>query len=314
MSFSGQIKEELSKNISSARHCQIAELAAIIQYGGSLTLKNDGNCLLKIQTENKYVARKCCILWKKTFKMNADIAVRHNVHPTGGLIYVVQTEHQALIRKCLDMLKISVMDMVEQDVNCITDARLLKNSCCKRSFLRGAYLSIGSMSDPNKSYHLELVCVDEAHAAHLIGLLRDFGLEAKMVMRKKYYVVYLKEGENISDFLSVVEAYQGMMEFENARIVKDMRGMVNRKVNCEIANINKTVSAAARQVADIKLIEAHGGLDRLPEQLAEIAYVRLENPESSLEEIGKLLSPPVGKSGVNHRFRKISEFAKELRD
>lgn len=313
MSFSGQIREELSKNTNTARHCQIAELAAMIQYGGMLTLQNDGSCLLKIQTENKYVARKCVSLWKKAFHLSADILVRRSIHPKGGMIYIIKTDFQPLIQKCMDMLKISLLDMAEKEINCLTDARLIKNSCCKRAFLRGAYLMNGSMSDPNKSYHLELVCNDESHAKQLIDLLHDFGLDAKYVMRKKYYVVYIKEGENISEFLSVVEAHQGMMEFENTRIVKDMRGMVNRKVNCEIANINKTVSAATRQVNDIKLIEAHGGIEQLPDQLVEMAYVRLENPQSSLEELGKLLNPPVGKSGVNHRLRKISEYAKELK-
>lgn len=313
MSFSGQIKEELSRNFSTARHCQIAELAAMIQYGGSLTLKNDGSCLLQIQTENKNVARKCFTLWRKTFKINADIIVRRSIRPKGGWIYLVQTDHQMLIQTCMDMLKISLIDMAEKEINCLTDARLIKNSCCKRAFLRGAYLMNGSMSDPNKSYHLELVCHAKSHADQLMDILLDFGLSSKYVLRKKNYVVYLKEGENISEFLSVIEAYQGMMEFENARIVKDMRGMVNRKVNCEIANINKTVSAAARQINDIKWIQAHGGLEQMPDQLVDMAYVRLEHPESSLEELGKLLSPPVGKSGVNHRLRKISEFAKELK-
>lgn len=313
MSFSGQIKEELSKNNTTARHCQIAELAAIIQYGGFLSLQNDGSCLLTIQTENKYVARRCFTLWKKTFKINADILVRRAMKPQGGLIYLIQIEHQQLIQKCLEMLKISILDMAEQHVNCLTDMRILKNACCKRAFLRGAYLMIGSMSDPNKSYHLELVCMDERHATHLIDILHNFDLDAKSVLRKKYHVVYLKEGENISEFLSVVEAYQGMMEFENTRIVKDMRGMVNRKVNCEIANINKIVSAATRQVTDIKFIMQHGGLEQLPPALVEMAQIRLQYPESSLEELGKLLNPPVGKSGVNHRLRKIGEFANELR-
>ena len=314
MSFSGEIKEELLRVESSARHCRIAELAAFFQFGGYLKQTEDGRSILKIQTENQIVARKCFTLWRKTFKINADVIVRRNREQKSGMTYLIQTDHEALTERLLDMLKADKKSLSGGRGYSVTDGRLLKNSCCKRAFLRGAYLSVGSMSDPNKAYHLELVCTDERQAMQIKGLLWDFDLEAKVVLRKKYYVVYLKEGENISDFLTIVEAHQGKLEFENTRIVKDMRGMVNRKVNCEVANINKTVNAAAKQIAAIRYIQEHGGLVQLDPQLLEMAYVRLENPDSSLEELGKLLKPPVGKSGVNHRLRKIKEFANGLKD
>ena len=311
MSFSGKIKEELLGTVSSARHCQIAELAAIVQFGGRLE-KGEFGSTLKVQTENRIVAQKCFALWKKIIQLPPDSMVRYHPVQKGSMTYMIYVCQEEMILRLMEMLKIDPEAFVVGRGGYVTDARLLKNSCCKRAFLRGAYLSVGSMSDPGKSYHLELVCGDERQAMQLIGLMRDFELDAKMVQRKKYYVVYLKEGEYISDFLNIIEAHQGMMEFENTRIVKDMRGMVNRKVNCEIANINKTVSAAARQVLAIKYIQEHGGLEQLSEQLLQMAYVRMENPESSLEELGKLLNPPVGKSGVNHRLRKINEFAEEL--
>ena len=311
MSFSGKIKEELLTAGSSARHCQIAELAAIVQFAGRLE-KGESGSGLKIQTENRIVAQKFFTLWKRTFQMSADITVRYHPAQKGGMTYLIYVCQEEMILRLMEMLKMDPAVFDADRGGYVTDARLLKNSCCKRAFLRGAYLSVGSMSDPGKSYHLELVTGSERQAQQLIGLMRDFELDAKMVQRKKYHVVYLKEGEHISDFLNIVEAHQGMMEFENTRIVKDMRGMVNRKVNCEIANINKTVSAAARQLSSIKYLQEHGGLKQLPGQLEQMAYVRLENPESSLEELGKLLDPPVGKSGVNHRLRKINEFAEAL--
>lgn len=300
--------------VPAARHCQIAELAAFMQFGGCLEKGPQDRLILKIQTENRYVAQKCFTLWRKTFKIDADITVRRSCAQRGSVTYVIHTQHEGVAGRLTETLKITRTDLLHGRGYSMTDPRLLKNGCCKRAFLRGAYLSAGSMSDPEKSYHLEFVCTDERQAGQLMSLLQDFGLDAGMVRRKKYYVVYMKEGENISEFLAIVKAHQGMMEFENARIVKEMRGMVNRKVNCEVANINKTVNAAARQVADIKYIQKHGGLGQLPDSLAEAAYVRLEHPDSSLEELGRLMNPPVGKSGVNHRLRKIKEFANELKD
>ena len=174
-------------------------------------------------------------------------------------------------------------------------------------------MAVGSMSDPYKSYHLELVCGLQAQAEQLLKILHDFSLDAKMIIIKKYHVVYMMEGENIADFLNITEAHKALMEFENTRIYKGMRNMVNRKVNCEAANITKTVNAASRQIEDILYLQKHYGMEKLPENLREMAEIRLEYPESSLQELGKFLNPPVGKSGVNHRLRKLSTLAEELR-
>ena len=190
----------------------------------------------------------------------------------------------------------------------------LQSSCCKRSFLRGAFLTSGSMSDPNKSYHFEIVCDEAPLAEQLRELMLSFGLDGKVVERKQHYVVYLKEGSQIVDVLNVMEAHVALMEFENVRIMKDMRNSVNRKVNCETANINKTVSAAVKQTEDIKYIQDANGLDKLPEGLKDVALTRLAYPDATLKELGELLEHPVGKSGVNHRLRKLSEIAEKLRD
>ena len=302
MSFSGQIKEELAQVISSPRHCQLAELAALVQFCGHI--EEDGSLL--VQSENPLVIRKCFTLLKKTFKIEA--VAKSQMQTQNYRLFV--TGEDAF--RVLEALKIC--DTAEHlMMRHLTDPVLIKNSCCKRAYLRGCYMAVGSMSDPYKSYHLELVCGLQAQAEQLLKILHDFSLDAKMIIRKKYHVVYMKEGENIADFLNITEAHKALMEFENTRIYKGMRNMVNRKVNCEAANITKTVNAATRQVEDIRLIREKMGLEGLPEPLRQMAYVRLENPQASLGELGKLLDPPVGKSGVNHRLRKLGELAKELK-
>ena len=302
MSFSGQIKEELAQVISSPRHCQLAELAALVQFCGHI--EEDGSLL--VQSENPLVIRKCFTLLKKTFKIEA---VAKSQMQTQNYRLFVTGEDAFRVLEALKICDTAGHLMMRH----LTDPVLIKNSCCKRAYLRGCYMAVGSMSDPYKSYHLELVCGLQAQAEQLLKILHDFSLDAKMIIRKKYYVVYMKEGENIADFLNITEAHKALMEFENTRIYKGMRNMVNRKVNCEAANITKTVNAATRQVEDIRLIREKMGLEGLPEPLRQMAYVRLENPQASLGELGKLLDPPVGKSGVNHRVRKLGELAKELK-
>ncbi len=196
----------------------------------------------------------------------------------------------------------------------IVDEALLKESCCIRAYIRGAFLASGSIADPEKGYHFEIVTSCEKKAEQLIAQLDVFGIEAKSIERKGHVVVYIKEGSQIVDVLNVMEAHNALMELENIRIVKELRNSVNRQVNCETANINKTVNAAIKQVEDIKFIQAQIGLDELPIQLREAAILRLEYPEAPLKELANLMNPPVGKSGINHRLRKLCQIAEELRD
>lgn len=179
---------------------------------------------------------------------------------------------------------------------------------------RGAFLSAGSISDPEKFYHFEITCASMRKAKQLQGLMASFDIEARIVLRKRYFVVYVKEGSQIAELLQIMEAPVALMELENIRIVKEMRNSVNRQVNCETANINKTVSAAVKQMEDIRYIQDTIGLESLPENLQEMARVRLERPEATLKELGEALEPPVGKSGVNHRLRKLSLMAEDLRE
>lgn len=287
MSFSSKVKEELSKECNSPRHCCIAETAAIISMCGKVIFDEKDHVRIEIHTENVTVARKYFTLLKKTYNIDTDVKI---------------SEEQMC----------SVIDKIG-DLSEPVSPLLIKNSCCQRAFLRGAFLCIGSMSDPQKSYHLEFVCTDEDKARQLQSVIQGFDIEAKIVLRKKYYVVYLKEGSGIVDLLNVCEAPVALMKLENLRIVKEMRNSVNRRVNCETANITKTVNAATRQIEDIIYIRDHYGLENLPEPLSQMAEARLENPDAPLKELGEYLDPPVGKSGVNHRLRKLSELADRIR-
>lgn len=312
MSFSGNVKEELSHHLGSARHCRIAETAAIISICGGVMIDSRGRYSLKIHTENLSVARKCFTLLTKTFNIRTDIAIRTNRMKGSVSYYIVVKEHDAALRILQATKLIDQYGEVEEELSVVRNI-VIQETCCKRAFIRGAFLASGSMSDPEKSYHFEIVCATREKAEQIQKIMKCFELDGKIVLRKKSFVVYLKEGSQIADVLNVMEAHVALMEFENVRILKDMRNTVNRKVNCETANINKTVSAAVKQIDDIRYIQETKGLDKLPEGLKDMALTRLTYPEASLKELGSLLIPPVGKSGVNHRLRKLSEMAEELR-
>ncbi len=289
MSFSAEVKAELEKVIPGSRHCQLAELAAIVHFDGGIVTREKEKTEIVLHSENDVAFRKYFTLLKKTFIIGTDTA------------------------KVLQALKLfdgeKQIRTLKEGVNPV----LVKNSCCRRAYLRGAFLCIGSMSDPQKSYHLEFVCEWETQALQIQEMIRSFDLDARIVKRKRYHVVYLKEGAGIVDLLNVMGAHLSLMNLENLRIEKEMRNSINRQVNCETANIAKTVNAANKQIADIELLEKHYGFSNLPENLREMAMVRLAYPESSLQELGGYLNPPVGKSGVNHRLRKLSEIADRIR-
>ena len=312
MSFSGMVKEELSRQIGTARHCRISELAALIGFCGRLEHFPQGE-KLKLQTENETVARKCFTLLQKTFNIEKEISVRENSHLKRVKVYVLEISDPEEIREILQATKL-IADSKFCDTLILQDMLVVQQSCCKRAYIRGAFLASGSISDPEKGYHFEIVYPDERKAQQLQTIIRSFSVDAKIVQRKKSYVVYVKEGAQIVDMLAVMEANVALMDLENIRILKEMRNSVNRKVNCETANINKTVNAAVKQMEDIKLIQQVMGFEQLSDGLAQIAELRMQYPEATLKELGMMLSPQVGKSGVNHRLRKLSALADELRE
>lgn len=312
MSFSGKIKEELARQMSPSRAGQIAESAALICMCGAVAIDKNGMYSLKIHTENLSVARKCFTLFEKTYNIKNDVALRRNTQKGTISYFVIVKAHSDAWRVLREIHLLNAFGEIEEELD-VDKNVLLGERSSRRAFLRGAFLAAGSMSDPEKSYHFEIACATNEKAEQIRQVMQSFSLDAKIVQRKKYYIVYLKEGTQIADALNVMEAHMALMEFENVRILKEMRNEVNRKVNCETANLNKTVSASVKQIEDIKFIQEKTGLDKLPDALKDIALARLNYPEASLKELGELVTPSVGKSGVNHRLRKLSEMADKLR-
>ncbi|MBQ8625094.1 MAG: DNA-binding protein WhiA [Agathobacter sp.] len=277
MSFSSDVKVELAKQYSKSQHCQVAELAAMIMQEGRISMKP---MELSFESENPMLMEKYAILMKRAFSI--DISTPLSGEDCKRIVEAIQGLY-------------------------------LEKMCCKRAFIRGAFMASGSMSDPNKAYHFEIVCRTPEQAQRLQELMAEFETEPKIIERKNHYVVYLKDGSQIVDMLNVMEAYVSLMNLENVRILKEMRNSVNRQVNCETANINKTVNAAVKQIADIELIRDVIGFDNLPAPLREMAQVRLEHREAPLKDLGAYMNPPVGKSGINHRLRKLAAIAEDLR-
>lgn len=310
MSFSMDVKEELFGVNVSARHCKIAELSALVVQCGKIDVDKSGHLHIKLQTESGYVARKCSLLFKKLCQVPVFVSVRTAKGRTSHAQYLLEIQGDASVKKVAELLKLKVTG---KEGALRTDGMVYVHTCCKRAFLRGTFLASGSISNPQKSYHFEISETVAERAEQLVALIRSFEVDAKSIVRKSYHVVYVKEGEQVSELLNIMEAHRALMEFENVRIVKDVRNSVNRQVNCETANLNKTVNAARKQYEDIVLIRDKAGLHTLSEALEEVARLRLEYPEASLIELGEMLSPKLGKSGVNHRLKKISEYAESLR-
>ena len=295
MSFSSIVKEELSKKISSARHCQIAELAAIYSFCGSFVQKNKENSYIFFNFENVLVANKCFTLMKKAFTIYS------------GCDFVNQIAYDE------KSLTISVNDkeLCEKIQDALESFSVTERTCCRRAYLRGAYLCGGSTTDPGKSYHLEIVCKNKKSTDKIIELFETFDVDAKLVERGRYYIVYIKDSNKIVLALNVFEAPVALMEYENTIIMKEMRNSINRQNNCDVANLNKTVSAAQSVISDIKQLMGTAEYENLPDNIKEVAMLRVEYPDASLKELGEMLTPPLGKSGVNHRLRKLSEMARK---
>ena len=308
MSFASETKKELTL-IETDLTCTKAEISALIRMNGSLSFSNR-QLSLDVQTENAAIARRLYSSMKKLYPYNVELLVRRKMRLKKNNVYICRVREGA--RELLADLHILTDDF--QFNNSIEPA-LIPKTMQKRAYLRGAFLAGGSVNNPETSaYHLEVYSLYKEHSEALMNLMNTFHLNAKTIERKKGFVTYLKEAEKISDFLSLVGAHQAMMKFEDVRILRDVRNSVNRIVNCETANLNKTIGAALRQVENIRYIDETIGIDQLPERLREIARLRVEHQEVTLKELGDMLSTgAVSKSGVNHRLRKLDEIADSLR-
>lgn len=308
MSFAAQTKKELTL-IEADSCCEKAELSALIRMNGTVQVSNQ-RIVLDISTENAAIARRIYTLIKKQFHLHTELLVRKKMRLKKNNVYIVRVPNQ--VQDVLSRLYI-VSEGFQFTPG--IDKRIVKNNCCKRAYLRGAFLAGGSVNNPEgSSYHLEIASMYEEHCQALCQLANRFELNARCIERKKGFILYIKEGEKIIEFLNIIGAHQALLHFEDVRIMKDMRNSVNRLVNCETANLNKTIGAAVRQIDNIRLLQRVIGLENLPDKLREVAEIRLQHPDMNLKEVGDLLKGTVSKSGVNHRLRKIDELAEKIRN
>lgn len=304
MSFSVQTKDELAR-VEGAACCRLAELSALALLGGRL-VPGDG---LVVTTENAAVARKLFKALKAEFGLTAGIEVRRKARLKKNNEYLVRVADQEGLRPALEKMALITSSGRSRSG---LKRDLVKRECCRRAYLRGAFLARGSVSSPRGAYHLEVSVNARKTAADLSGLMQQLGLEARYSPRKRGWVVYLKDGEQVAAALNLMGAHTALLAFENARIYKDMRNQVNRLVNCDTANVGKTVLAGVRQEESIRLVVERLGLDNLPPPLRQVARLRLQNPEISLRELGEMAHPPLSKSCINHRLRKLERIAENI--
>jgi len=320
LSFSLSVKNELCRHENYGDCCIHAELAAALTINGITKVSENNVVNIRIVTENAAFARRVFSQIKKTGDIIPDVIIRKSKKLKKHATYILTIASKADFFSLLDKTGLEVVNDKETGNTelVIREDKLFKedrmnNNCCKKAFLRGAFLSGGAISDPEKTYHLEITSRNLNVAKLIKKMLLSFDLNAKIIKRKGSYVIYLKEGENIVDFLNIIGAHSSLLELENIRILKEMRNNVNRMVNCETANLEKTVNASVRQIENIKFLISRNKLKDLPESLREIAELRLKYSDASLAELGQHLTPALGKSGVNHRLRKIDVIAEKER-
>ena len=281
-SFASKVRSELAEHISKGRHCQKAELRALFE-------GCHNEVPFSVLSEGLTIPEKCYSLLRKAY--HVEPVMDH-----------VEHENRVSVSSGGSRIHADLM----------SDA-ILERECCKRAYLRGWFLAAGTVTDPEGHYQLEIVAKTREKAEFINEILKTFDIEGKITERKGNSVLYLKEGQKVVDFLGLVGATVALMEYENARIVKEVRGRINRQVNCEAANIKKTINASGRQVEEIEFLRETIGFDQLSDSLAQIAKMRLMYPDVSLKELGEMMDPPLGKSAVNHRLRRLSEMASDLR-
>ncbi|MHC1721594.1 MAG: DNA-binding protein WhiA [Aminipila sp.] len=313
MSFSVDTKNELARLEQEKKCCMLAEIAGFIRMCGSIRLAGGGKFTIIITTENPAVARHFKKIIKDYFDVDANLEISQNTTLKKGHVYLLTIGPE---ERSEQILRETGILMVKEGMNFISDGiyeGLIKTKCCRKSYLRGVFLGSGTISDPEKGYHMEFVCSTQTLSNDVKKLINSFvGLHAKQVKRKKSYVVYVKESEQIVDILNILKAHGQLLKFEDTRIMKEMRNKTNRINNCDSANLDKTLNASEKQVEAIRKIEEIKGLDFLNDKLKEVALLRLENPDATLQELADMMEPPLKKSGMNHRLKKIEEIAGKL--
>ncbi|KUG03843.1 hypothetical protein ASZ90_018740 [hydrocarbon metagenome] len=307
MSFSNDVRNELAREIGEKDCCQKAELSALFMSSGNLSLKDD-KYNLSLTLDNAATARKVFKMLKNVYGLQSTVEVATRRFFRKNRYYIVSAEIDA---NDFPSLAPSINLNRQGGISSRINWALIGKSCCKRAYLRGLFLSRGFINRPEGSYHLEVICNDSKMAGDIKKLMSLYELPAGIVERKNNLVIYLKEGEKIVDFLRLIGANKALLDFENARILKSVRNNVNRQVNCETANLAKTVDASLRQVELIKQYVETSGWEGFPGNLRELAILRVEYPDYSLKELGAMLEPPLTKSGAAYRMRKLESMLEQ---
>ena len=312
-SYTRQVKEELARHSIAESCCARAELRAMLEMRGALVIAAQMHRIV-IQTENASTARRIFSLFKHCFALSPKVLSgrKPRFHKKHG--FSVQLWGKEDVLTVLQTLGFLTVDPAEGKYLLSRQDGGLEKACCRRAYLRGAFLASGSLNNPERAYHLEIISPSEPYTQAIKEMLTSFDLPARSFQRKNCQVVYLKEGEKIGEFLRIIAAHGGLLRFENIRVVKGVRNKINRLVNCETANLTKTALAAHAQVSNIKLIASHVGLQSISPSLREIALLRLRYPEAALQELAKLADPVLTKSTVNHRLRRLNTLAEQIRE
>jgi len=299
MSFSGQVKAELCKLPPHRTCCARAESYGVLLYANTFSARE-----IRIITASPEFAQRLPKLFKKAFGFGFDTVTEHS--DTGGKnIFIIQDT--AKIAAIFDTYGYDAESTLVHHIN----LSVLEDECCRAAFMRGAFLAGGSITDPEKRYHLELVTDHKTVSGEAFSILLEMGFSPKDTVRAGHFVTYFKQSEAIEDFFTTIGASASAMDIMSAKVEKDMRNAINRRVNCDSANADKIVSAAQAQLDTIRALEREVGLENLPPDLSEIALLRVANPEASLSDLAMLADPPVSKSCINHRLRKLMNYKPE---
>ncbi len=307
MSFTADVKDELTRVAPGCSHCDKATLAALVRIEGTLLFSGPGKYRLELATEISSVARLVIRSLHQIYSLRTDLTVRRSVlHKTPN--YLIAVPSQPGIEDALRDMGVLGESGLEMGI----DPRLVKKTCCAAAYLRGTFLGSGFVADPRGDFHFEVTVASEEMAEGIASLMVERGIAARVLQRRNSYVVYLKSGAAISDFLAFAGAHQGTLRMENERVRKSVRNNVNRKVNAELANQAKSSGAAVEQIVSIRKVAESGMMADLPPGLQEFVRLRLQYPNMSLKELGEHANPPLSKSAVYHRVRRLEQLAKDL--
>lgn len=309
MSFSGDTKKELARIMPDKKCCMLAEIAAFIKTAGSISLAGGGKFVIRLTTKVSVIARHYKMLLKQYFDIDATISIGESTSLKKGKYYMIIIGPEQLSEQ---ILRETGILMIREGMNYITDgiySGLIRTKCCRKAYLRGGFLGAGTMTNPEKAYDFEIVLSSELMAEETRKLIGTFkGLSAKVTKRKKNYVVYVREAGQILDILAIMGAHSQYFAYEDVRLVKEMRNEANRRYNCDQANIDKALKASEKHISAIRKLN----IEELPEKLRQVAEARIKYPEANLTDLGKILDPPLKKSGVNKRLAKIVKMAEEI--